>query len=127
MRNLVKAVAANQEGQFFVEPIDKGDKIFNICKSCSSDLGGQRFNKITLCLNISFYLNQTKLRKTLVTRIAYGKIQTKSIQKLILTAKRNVDRFSISPIILLLASAVLDVVEPREVGSFFASRFISVW
>jgi hypothetical protein len=42
------------------------------------------------------------------------------------TAKRNVDLFSISPIMLLLASAELLVEEVSDEVSFFASRFINV-
>lgn len=42
------------------------------------------------------------------------------------TAKRNDDLFSISPIMLLLASDVLEVDEITDDVSFFASRFINV-
>lgn len=42
----------------------------------------------------------------------------------ILTANRNVDLFSISPIMLLLLSETFDVFDPKEVVSFLASRFM---
>ena len=44
----------------------------------------------------------------------------------ILTAKRNVDLFSISPIMLLLLSETFDVFDPKEVV-FLASRFMRLW
>jgi hypothetical protein len=43
-----------------------------------------------------------------------------------LTAKRNVDLFSISPIMLLLLSETFDVFDPKEVV-FLASRFMRLW
>ena len=71
--------------------------------------------QIKFRLSIRFHINNGMHK--------FGRIYARCCQQKILTANRNVDLFSISPIILLLASETLDDTDPRDV-SFFASRFM---
>ena len=71
------------------------------------------------------YTNMKEQKKMRTDPISKQNTQRK-IRVIRHTAKRKVDLFSISPIILLLAFAVLEVVDIRFVVSFFDSRFIKL-